>query len=204
MDKVKFNFDVCVPAECMMIDAPGEQKIAVYNRISYTDKEQYAKELVERTQVTDEDTGKCFSSSLYQLVDTLLFVKYYTNIDTSDSEEDLNNMQRLYDFVLSIGLRNKNVEEFVENDIREVRMMEWKYEQSIRVLFEGGHSLEQTIKRYLTFDVDNKETRELIEKLIDAKGALMEKESREQHLTNKQRVKDAGGAVINFAKRAKN
>lgn len=134
----------------------------------------------------------------------MLFVKYYTNIDTSDSEEELNNMQGLYDFVLSIGLKNEDVKQFVENDLREVRMIEWKYEQSIRVLFEGGHSLEQTIKRYLTFDVDNKETRELIEKLIDAKGALMEKESREQHLTNKQRVKDAGGAVINFAKRAKN
>ena len=66
--------------------------------------------------------------------------------------------------------------------------------------FEAAHSLGNMVKPLLNADMDtnNSETKELIEKLIDMKGALLEKEENEKKTAKPVTV---GGAVINFAKR---
>lgn len=178
--------------------------ITIANRIPYEQKENFAIDLVNMTIGTEDKTGAIYTLGIYDLIENYLFAKYYTDIDVEDVVE-LDDYRKLYDYMQShnVNLSNATVWNIVQDDMAIIYSIEKYYRRSIEVLYEREHSLEGRIKQLLNTDVDtnNAETRELIEKLIDMKGALMEKEERERTSTNKQKIANAGGAVINFAKK---
>ena len=98
------------------------------------------------------------------------------------------------------------MDNFTISDIAIVKKMEAKYAGAIKELYEREHSLGQLVKEMLNTkpDTANDETRELIEKLTDMKGALLEKEEKEKLLQfgkKKPASIGASGNVINFAKK---
>lgn len=134
-----------------------------------------------------------------------LLVKYYTDIDVEEIN-DVDGIRNLYDYCQESGVRNE-LNQFIDfDDVDILFSMAEIYRGSIQKLYEAGRSLGHTVKLLLKTDPDtnNAETKELIEKLIDMKGALLEKEAQEEILhANKQAPANVktGGAVINLARR---
>ena len=152
--------------------------IIVKNRIPYSEKEKMAVEYINSTTSVDENLGICYTIYSSILVWNYLFLKYYTNIDV-DNVEDLT---VLFDYAQSHDLMSSTVRGHVCEDIGYVYDIADVYKESIVALYEKEHSLGQQVKTILSTDVDTNiaETRELIEKLTDMKGALIEKEEREK------------------------
>lgn len=170
--------------------------IEIKNKIPYEKKQEFAMELVGHTYSSDDDLGVMYVLPLYDLIRNYLFVKYYTNLDISNIQEDAD-YKALYDFAADAGLMSEDVRKFVEEDIRRMESLEWRYADAVIARYERAHSLEHMLSKLMNADIDtsNEETRELIEKLIDMRGALLEKENKPANGMN------VGGTVINFAKR---
>lgn len=154
---------------------------------------------------TDDELGICYKMMTAVEVKTYLFVKYYTDIDVSDIQ-DMDGFRKLHDYCRMSGLL-ESIHAFVTiEDQRDIEHMEKLYWEAIQRLYETEHSLGNTVKRLLNTDPDtnNAETRELIEKLIDMKGALAEKETQSNVLQfgkKKSTGVQTGGVKMNLAKR---
>lgn len=201
----KKNFDMDVTKELeetfSLTDIKGNEVI-ILRRIPYDDKLNYVRELAERVLVADEETGLCYESSMYDLVNNYLFVKYYTNIDV-DWVETVDDFKKLYDYCAVSGLADVSVD-----DASDLGSLWVSYSQSIIDLYNKKNSLETLAKNLLSTDVDTnkEETRQLIEKLIDMKGALMEKEENEKVIqfakaNKKAALPKTGGVKLNLAKK---
>ena len=152
--------------------------VVVKNRIPYSDKEKMAVEYINSTTSVDENLGICYTIYSSILVWNYLFLKYYTNIDVDDVED----LTVLFDYAQAHGLMSSIVKAHVCEDIDYVYDIADVYKESVVALYEKEHSLGHQVKTILSTDVDTNiaETRELIEKLTDMKGALIEKEEREK------------------------
>ena len=154
---------------------------------------------------TDDELGVCFRMMNETEVKTYLLVKYYTDIDVSDIQ-DMDGFRKLHDYCRVSGLL-ETIHVFISIEEQwDIDNMEKIYWEAIRKLYETEHSLGNTVKRLLKTDpnVNNEETRELIEKLIDMKGALKEKEAQSNVLQfGKKKPADVntGGVKMNLAKR---
>ena len=142
---------------------------------------------------TDEETGICYVNALFDIVYTYLFVKYYTDIDTEWVQE-IADFHKLYDYCQLNGICDTCTPEN-DKDADALREYWWRYSQTVIVLYEKQHSLEQMAKSIFTTDMsaENEETRKLIEQLIDMKKAYDEK--------TEKPTKHVGGGILNFAKR---
>ena len=176
--------------------------IIVKSRIPYAEKEKMAIEYIEGSLGVDANLGVCYTIYSADLVWNYLFIKYYTNIEVDDVED----LTALYDYAEEKGLMNPNVEYHVCLDVDIVIKIAEKYKESVIRLYEKEHSLEQQAKKLLNTDVDTNiaETRELIEKLTDMRGALMEKEERNNVLQfGKKKAANvaSGGVKLNLSKK---
>ena len=146
----------------------------VLAHIPYEQKQAFVEELANYIQLEDEELEICYASSLYELVYTYLFMKYYTDLDVS-WVEGIEDFYKVYDCCESFGV-NVN-----QDDTFAINRMWYEYKTTVIALYQKGHSLERIVKNLLTTDINttNEETRQLIEKLTDMKGALVEKEDRE-------------------------
>lgn len=203
LEKKIFDMDVTKELEetFTMTDIKGNE-VVILRRIPYDDKLNYVRELAERVLVADEETGLCYESSMYDLVNNYLFVKYYTNIDV-DWVETVDDFKKLYDYCSVSGLADVSVD-----DASDLGSLWVSYSQSIIDLYNKKNSLETLAKGLLSTDVDTnkEETRQLIEKLIDMKGALMEKEENEKVIqfakaNKKAALPKTGGVKLNLAKK---
>ena len=98
------------------------------------------------------------------------------------------------------------VREHVREDIDYVYEIADAYKESVVTLFEKEHSLGYQVQAFLSEDVDTNiaETRELIEKLTDMKGALIEKEERDKIISfgkKKSANVKVGGMKLNLSKK---
>lgn len=176
--------------------------IIVKSCISYAEKEKMAVEYVEGSLGVDADLGVCYTIYSADLVWNYLFMKYYTNIEVDDAED----LTVLYDYAEEHGLMNSRVAHHVSSDVDVVIKIVEYYKESVIKLYEKEHSLELQAKKFLSADVDTNiaETRELIEKLTDMKGALMEKEERSNVLQfGKKKAANiaSGGVKLNLSKK---
>lgn len=132
-----------------------------------------------------------------------MIAKYYTDIDVEEVAP-----QTVCDFLLSSPGAIRLIEKEAGEDFEFAKRMGERLIESCRVTYESEHGLAKRIKDLLNTDVDinNAETRELIEKLIDMKGALLEKEENDKILQFGKRKAaktiKAGGAKINLAKKS--
>ena len=154
---------------------------------------------------TNEELGLCYRMMTEDEIYAYLFVKYYTDIDVSEITE-MDDFRRLYDYCQQSGLLS-NMDDFIPWEEKAATdHMETLYRDAIQKLYEAEHSLGYAVKQLLNTnpDINNAETRELIEKLTDMKGALMEKEEHSNVLQfgkKKSANVKTGGTVINLAKR---
>ncbi len=210
MEKKKFDFNTFEYFnETVTIQDKTGNDVVILKRIPYEQKEAFVQELAGMAQTPDEETGTCFVSSLYELIYNYLFVKYYTNIDVEE-QKDVESFRALYDYCQSIGI-NDRYDRASDQDEEIIQDMWYQYKGSVVGLYEKQHSLGQKVKELLNTDVDtnNAETRELIEKLTDMKGALLEKEEQGKVLdfvsTKSGKKKPAsvktGGVSMSLAKR---
>lgn len=191
LEKKKINLDVTKQlAETMTFEDKNGNNVVILCHLPYAEREQLILELAAMVLSADEETGICFENLLFDVVLNYLFVKYYTNIDVSDVNE-VEDYQRLYDYCI--------VNEFDFFDICKDEYMklmdQWNtYKDCVIRMYEATHSLAHVVKQMLNTDIDtnNKETRELIEKLIDMKAAYDEKQTKPVQV---------GGTVLNFAKK---
>lgn len=187
-------------------EAMVQDGVQVCNMIPYEKKEEFAIQLVNMTLGTDDKLGVCYTMSIYGLVENYLFAKYYTDIDVSEVS-DPDDFRTLYDYMQMHGLTldGGNIYAFVCDDIDIVHKIESMYRASIEKLYEKGNSLEAIVKSLIGTDIDTnkEETRNLIEKLIDMQGALMEKEEHDglAKFGKKPSSMKTGGRVLNFAQK---
>jgi len=203
LEKKIFNFDVEeeMSKTTTMMDNKGNE-IVLLERIPYEEKFEFVRELAERVLIGSEETGLCYKSSMYDIVFNYLFVKHYTNIDV-EWVETAEDFRKLYDYCDVSGLTHVRPKDF------EALISLWEnYSNSVIELYERKNSLGALVKSWLGTDIDTnkEETRELIEKLIDMKGALLEKEENEKVIQFAKANKKApplktGGAKLNFAKK---
>lgn len=145
--------------------------------------------------------GICYRGYNQQAVFAYLFLKYYTDVDVEGIEID-----QAFDWVTSLMDLN-DLYDFAYGDITIVRRMADDFYASCEKRFEQEHCLGQLAKQYLNTDVntENAETWELIERLIDMKGALLEKQNDEKILQfgAKKTAKSVktGGVKINISKK---
>lgn len=221
MDKIKVNFDMGeFDKPTKLIQDKNGNDVVIWNWIPFAEKEEFVQELITFVLNADDELGVCYESMNYDLFYNYEIIKHYTNIDV-DEIQDIDGFRKLYDYCDLNGVRNAlnssqfimtaeainlNQYGFLEQDLCIVNEMVLKYREAIKVLYEAEHSLGNMVKKILDTDVDtnNKETRELIEKLIDMKGALIEKEEKGKVLAfgKKKSVNvETGGAKMNLAKR---
>ena len=97
------------------------------------------------------------------------------------------------------------MKDYAAIDLWYVDMMKDRMIKAVQMRFEKEKSLEQLVKGLLNTnpDTNNAETRELIEKLIDMKGALLEKEENEKVLAfgKKKPAVKTGGVKMNLGKK---
>lgn len=154
---------------------------------------------------TDEELGICYKMMTEAEVKTYLLVKYYTDADVSDIH-DADGFRKLHDYCRMGGLL-ESIHAFIAlEDQWDIDHMAKLYWDAIEKLYEKEHSLGNRVKQLLAAepDTNNAETRALIEKLIDMKGVLTEKEAQSNVLQfgkKKPASLQTGGVKMNLAKR---
>lgn len=206
MDNGKIKIDL-KSFEYICNEAEVSQGIFIKDRIPYELKERFAYELVDRTMGTDDTLGVSYVQATYDLVLNYLFAKYYTNIDLEEIDS-IDDFRALFDYmqINRICINDNWVKEYIGDDMAIVKSIENKYRKSIVALYETEQSLGYAVKKQMNTDPDtnNSETRDLIEKLIDMKGALLEKEEQDKVIQfGKQKSANVktGGARLNLSKR---
>lgn len=205
LEKKKINFVIEAEPKTKIFSDKNGNDVVILNWIPAEEKESFARELVEYTMCTNDELGVCYKMMIEDEVYTYLLIKYYTDIDVSEIQ-DADGFRKLYDYAERSGLKDE-MDSYISSTERCLLYeMAGIYQDSIEKLYETEHSLGYTVKKLLSTDVDtnNKETRELIEKLIDMKGALTEKEEQGKVLAfGKKKPANirTGGAKMNLAKR---
>ena len=205
LEKKKINFIIESEPETKTFSDKNGNDVVILDWIPADEKEAFARELVEYTMGTDDELGICYKMMIEDEVYTYLLIKYYTDIDVSEVQ-DADGFRKLYDYAERSGLKNEMDSYISSTERYTLYEMAGIYRDAIEKLYETEHSLGYAVKKFLSTDVDtnNKETRELIEKLIDMKGALMEKEEQSKVLAfGKKKPANirTGGAKMNLAKR---
>lgn len=187
MEKKKINMTAKEPD--VVVKQAGEDEIRIFTFIPCEKKEAFVEELLMQTAQADESLGVLYKGNNYPVIYTYLFVKYYTDVDV-----DGKTPREVFDWLYSHFAWHE-IRDIAWQDLCVIDEMTDKLFEACKTTYEKEHSLELVAKKMLSeapLDTDNAETRELIEKLVDMKGALMEKEQ--------NRVK-MGGAIVNLARK---
>ena len=203
MEKQKIDLNKLLMAESINVTfTMGDGTVInVTPFIPYEEKEDFAMEWAGMAIQTDEDLGVCYEGYSEQAVKAYLFAKYYTDINAEEYPPAM-----VFDYLTKEG-KLDIIMDAARGDMEIVKQMKDAMVKAVKIRFEKEHSLGQMVKKLLDTDPDtnNAETRELIEKLIDMRGALMEKQESEKILEfgKKKAAKPVktGGAVINISKK---
>lgn len=186
-------------AESMMFELKDGAAAEVVKFIPFEEKEQMALEWAAGVLQTDDELGICYTGYTDDVFETYLFTKYYTSIAV-EGEDPV----KVFDYMIYTGTYGV-MREYAIKDLWLVANMKDSMVEAVKIRFEKEKSLEQLVKGLLNTDPDtnNAETRELIEKLIDMKGALLEKEENEKVLAfgKKKPAVKTGGVVMNLGKK---
>ena len=203
IEKKKIDIDVTEQMnETIVRQDKNGNDVNILLRIPCGQKESMVTELASMCLLADDNLGVCYVSSLFDVILNYLFVKYYTDIDV-EWATDIKDYYKLYDYC---QVNKINYIDLCSDDYNVLYSYWARYSDSIIRLYEAEHSLGHDVKQMLNTDLDtnNKETRELIEKLIDMKGALIEKEEQGKVLAfgkKKPANLKTGGVNIRLAKR---
>lgn len=204
MEKQKINMAEKLEKqrEIKAFDMGDGVKIHAVSFIPFHEKESFALEWAGMTLQTDDALGICYTGYTDEVVEAYLTAKYYTDIDVEGVEPGI-----VFDYLTADNAFHEELMEYIMHDLYYVITMKECMADAVKARFEKENSLAHTVKGLLNTDpdVNNAETRELIEKLIDMKGALLEREENRKILDfgKKKAAKPVktGGANINLAKK---
>lgn len=178
--------DMC---EVKEITGANGDVVTVRTHIPYEQKREFANRFVTLTTNEDEELG--ISNPVGEEVwRVFLQVHYYTDIDTTDDAP-----ADVFDYMVNNHLMDELVD-IIRSDYMYVRDMIMETQDFVFRRFEAENSLAYMVKRVLGGDInlENAETRELIEKLIDMKAAY-DKQEAEANVLQFGQKKKAAGAV---------
>lgn len=172
----------------------GDEVITVRTHIPYEQKLAMANEWVELTVVPNEDLGIGYVVGV-ELVEKFLEAKYYTDIDTEDIS-----MEDVYDYLVNMDIVH-HLDQIIYNDYVHVACMYEELRGAVIKAYEAEHSLAQLAKNILDgkLDLQNEETRELIEKLIDMQAAYNKEQDANKIMQFAKKKPAVGG--LNFKKK---
>ena len=152
---------------------PDGQKIMCKKHISYGDKESLALGLASLTVVRDYKNEACYISYKKTLIETTLFVAYYTNleVESEDSSEDVMNF--IFNYVVSSGIYDAMMD-VIKPDLEFVYEIYYNTCDVITTLFDGDYSLSGKVKKTFSSILDGEDMIDSIAKTEEVTGKIEE------------------------------
>ena len=174
--------------------------IVVRDHISYEDKVQMAKDVIENNIMIHDDSC-CYESYDIYAAKIMVVAKYYTNINTDDAEP--------YD-VANFLINNELLEpirEYIHDDYFEAEDVYIAMLNAVEETYEDDMSLKKAIKTSFGFLFNGEDITESManaemtkDTMYKALNALNQKEKEESEKMNDGKL-NVGGNIISFAKR---
>lgn len=198
MEKKKYQM---APADYEIAEevSVGGETLHVKHRIPLEQKMQFASELAQMITVEDEEAGILTHSSLEDVCELYLIVKYYTDVDLDDVS-----VEQLYDWIIGHDAYVQ-IKDIVWHDLSYVQSMACTLFDNASLAYEKEHSLTHAIKTSFGFLFDGRDITEVLtesrgvgDQMLDVVERLNEAAKKEES----GRVKVAGN-VINIGKKQK-
>ena len=201
MEKRKYDLskyaEMCETTE---IEGKDGTKVNVRNHIPYDQKEEMATEMAEILLMIHDDSCM-FTNYQRDKVEKFMIAKYYTDIDTEDAE-----MTDIADFMINNELYDK-IDEFVWDDLDEVRTMFRLLEKSVTKTYEDDKCITKALRTSFGFLFTGEDITESLAKAEAAKDTIYEAVNALRKVEKEREEKidhgklSFGGNIINFAKK---
>lgn len=175
-------------------------KIQVRNHISYDDKIQMARDVIEQCVMIHDDSC-CYEGVNIYAEKIKAMVKYYTNVPVDDVDA-----YEVADFVINNELL-ANIREYIHDDYYEAEDVYVTMMNYVMTTFTDDMSLRKAVKTSFGFLFNGEDITESMAKaeltknvLFDALDAINRKEKEEQSKMDDGRL-NVGGNILNFSKR---
>jgi len=157
--------------------------------------------------VIDESGQISYVSYKRPLLETYLLVKYYTNIDIDDIEDD-DGYMKLFDYLVANDLYEKLIMQTSQDYRGHVDEIEWRLRDAAESVYEKKNSLGYKLDKAFGFLFTGEDLIDQIaaaeninEKMIDMFKAVRERDTKNALLNNSKAKVNSGGAVLNMAKK---
>lgn len=177
----------------------GGEVIRVKPRIPLDQKMQLASELVQMIAAEDEEAGIVTRSSLENVCELYLIIKYYTDVDLEDV-----GVEQVYDWIIGYDAYGR-IKDIVMGDYWEVTYMVDQMFDGVKETYQAQHSLAHAVKTSFGFLFDG---RDITEVLAESRGVGDQMVEMIGRLDEAAKKDDAGhvkvgGNVINIGKKHK-
>lgn len=214
-EKIKISFDTNGKiGQYALRDKDGNEFI-VSKSIPYADKEHMAFELAEQTTVIDEKQNVCYQGYTHHVILLYLIVKYYTNIDVSEST-----YEEVYNWLV-VNEIDTSIYGVIENDIDRVLAMADSLFETAQITFDKSHSLSQKVLNVFGSMLEGEDMIETIAQMPEISNHLIEmmnaynEQQKQKELnakieepqviamrTPRKKGIKVGGAMLNMAKKS--
>lgn len=197
MKKKKINFKKYADAheETELVGKDGTS-ITVRNHISYEDKVQMAKEVVEASVRIHEDSC-CYESHLTYAAKIKAMVKYYTNVQTDGATAE-----EVADFVINNDLLGA-IQEYIHDDYYQAEDVFITIMNMVVDTYTDDMSLKKAIKTSFGFLFNGEDITESLAKAEMTKDTMFKAldaiNKKEQEVNVGELA--VGGRILNFAKK---
>lgn len=197
--KIDFKKYADMHEEAELTGKDGVQ-IIVRSHISYADKIQMAKDVIENYVMIHDDSISYESHEL-PAAQIMAIMKYYTNVPVDDAE-----IFDVADFAINNELIDP-IREYIYNDYFEYIDIYETMLRSVMNNYDDDQSLKKAIKTSFAFLFNGEDITESMAKaeiakdtMFKALDALNQKEKEESEKVNNGKL-NVGGNIISFAKR---
>lgn len=175
-------------------------KIQVRNHISYADKIQMARDVIENCVMIHDDSC-CYEGINIYAEKIRAIVKYYTNVPVDDADA-----YEVADFVINNGLLAE-IREYIHDDYYEAEDVYVTMLNMVMETYMDDMSLKKAIKTSFGFLFNGEDVTESLAKaeltkdtLFDALAAINKKEEEARSKMDDGKLK-VGGNILNFSRR---
>lgn len=205
--KLKITKESIPAAEVVELEGRNGDKVEVERHIPYGMKEALAAELDLFLIVTDAEQQLMYNSYKRQLMETVLIVKHYTNIDVSGMEQE-EDWRVLFDYLTYNDLYGRMMD-VIHEDYAMVKMIAEDVRLPTKELFDRKNSLAYKVSTMFGSLLDSPEdlteaiakSAEVNNTAVEILGAYKEKREETRQKNEKKGMKLDNGTVISFAKK---
>lgn len=199
MEKKKFVMNTGDAYEVQQDVKVGDETIHVRTHIPLAEKMMMASDIVQMIEVLDDELGIVTTSSLEDVCELYLILKYYTDVDLEGVEA-----QQVFDWLVGYGAVD-TIRNIIDADYSYVETMMWRLSSNVEAEHRARNSLTHAVKTTFGFLFDGRditetlaESRAVSDKMLDIVGRLNDTTKKEEA----GRV-NVSGNVINIGKKSK-